>query len=94
MAKHYYEILRELRTDRDMTQEQVAEILETRQEYYSKYETGKRELPLHHLKTLCMLYQVSADYILGLPQDLNWPREGPKIVNIHQRDNNTNNISF
>lgn len=72
--KSYNEILRELRTDRDLTQARVAEVLNTRQEYYSKYELGKRPLPIQHLKTLCQFYEVSADYILGLPKNLKWPR--------------------
>jgi transcriptional regulator with XRE-family HTH domain len=72
--KNYNEILRELRTDKDLTQAQVAEVLNIRQEYYSKYELGKRPLPIHHLKKLCQFYGVSADYILGLPKSLKWPR--------------------
>ena len=71
---NYNERLKELRQDRDMTQAQVAQILQTRQEYYSKYEVGKRPLPIQHLMTLCLFYGVSADYILGLPKNLNWPR--------------------
>ena len=31
-----------------------------------KYESGKRELPIRHLITLCCLYRVSSDYILGI----------------------------
>ena len=95
MSRKYYVILKELRIDHDLTQEQVAKILDTRQEYYSKYETGKRRLPIEHLKKLCEYYQVSADYILGLPNNLAWPRTPNKgIVKIHQRDGNTNNIIF
>lgn len=70
----YYDRIKELRVDRDLTQQQVADYLGTRQEYYSKYELGKRQLPLHHLKALCTFYNVSADYILGLPKNLYWPR--------------------
>lgn len=69
--KTWYERIRSLRIDHDLTQQQVAEILGTRQEYYSKYELGKRKLPLEHIKTLCTLYDVSADYILGLTEDKN-----------------------
>lgn len=74
MAKAYNEILKELRQDRDMTQAEVAKMLKTEQSYYSKYETGKHPLPVEHLRTLCILYGVSADYILGLPRGLKWPR--------------------
>lgn len=70
----YYERIKELRIDADMNQTQAARILETSQSYYSEYELGKRPLPISHLKTLCEFYGVSADYILGLPKNLMWPR--------------------
>ena len=68
------EKFRELREDRDLTQTNVANMLKTSQSYYSEYELGKREIPLRHIVTLCMFYGVSADYILGLPKGLSWPR--------------------
>lgn len=70
----YYEKIRELRIDADMNQTQVAKILDTTQSYYSEYELGKRPLPVNHLTTLCKLYGVSSDYILGLPKGMKWPR--------------------
>ena len=33
---------------------------------YARYERGANELPIHHLITLCRLYRVSADDLLGL----------------------------
>ena len=57
---------KELRIVHGYTQEQLAFILHTRQEQYSKYESGKRELPIRHLIALCCLYRVSADYVLGI----------------------------
>ena len=70
----YFEKLRELRIDHDKTQQQIAKLLQTTQTYYAKYENGKHPLPVKHLITLCEYYRVSADYILGLPKDLDWPR--------------------
>ena len=70
----YYERIRELRIDADMNQTQIARILDTSQSYYSEYELGKRPLPVNHLTTLCEFYGVSADYILGLPKGMKWPR--------------------
>ena len=64
--KEYWEILRDLREDRDCTQAQIAAVLGTTQQVYSRYETGINELPIRHLKTLCLFYQVSADDVLGL----------------------------
>lgn len=66
--------IRELRVDRDLTQANIANILKTSQSYYSEYELGKRAIPIQHIITLCFFYGVSADYILGLPKGLQWPR--------------------
>ena len=56
----YIQRIRNLREDADYTQEYIAHVLGTSQTMYARY-----ELPIHHLLTLCDLYQVSADYILG-----------------------------
>lgn len=66
--KEYFEILRELREDRDYTQTQIADVLHTTQQVYSRYELGVNEMPVRHLRTLCRFYQVSADYVLSLGQ--------------------------
>lgn len=58
--------IRDLREDHDLTQSEVAEVLHTSQTMYARYERGANELPIHHLITLCKLYHVSSDYILGL----------------------------
>ena len=64
--KEYWEILRELREDRDIKQITIAKVLGTTQQVYSRYENDINELPIRHLKTLCEYYGVSADYILGI----------------------------
>ena len=58
--------LKQLRLQKSYTQSDIAYILCIRQEQYSKYESGVRELPLLLLIKLCKIYRVSADYILGL----------------------------
>ena len=58
--------LRDLREDNDLTQSQVAEYLGTSQTMYARYERGANELPIRHLISLCKLYKVSSDVILGL----------------------------
>ena len=68
--KEYYEIIRELREDRDLSQQQIAEVLGTTQQVYSRYEKGINEIPVRHIITLCKFYKVSADYILGLTDDI------------------------
>lgn len=72
--KNYNEIIKELREDKDLKQEDIANILKTSRSYYGQYERGLRPLPIEHLKTLCLFYNVSADYILGLPENLPYPK--------------------
>ena len=62
----YVKNIRDLREDADLTQTQVAEILGTSQTMYARHERGASELPIRHLISLCRLYHVSADDILGL----------------------------
>ena len=62
----YCRIIRDLREDADMTQEQVAAVLGSSQTMYARYERGANEMPIHHLISLCRLYGVTSDYILGL----------------------------
>ena len=64
--KEYWEVLRDLREDHDLRQEDVARLLGTTQQVYSRYESGINELPIRHLVALCRFYGVSADYVLGL----------------------------
>ena len=63
----YIQRIRDLREDKDLSQSEVAKILNTNQKVYSRYETAENEMPIRHLITLCKFYNVSADYILGLP---------------------------
>lgn len=65
--KPWNQILRELREDHDCSQAEIAKILGTTQQVYSRYENGVNEIPLHHLRTLCLYYQVSADEVLSIP---------------------------
>lgn len=58
--------LREVRTNKGYSQLQIAEVLDTTQQQYSKYEIGAQEIPARHIVTLCEFYQVSADLLLGL----------------------------
>lgn len=65
--------LRALREDRDLTQQDIADVLWCKQNTYQQYESGKRQMPVEVLKKLCLYYGVSADYILDLPKDLKYP---------------------
>ena len=64
------EILRGLREDKDLTQQNIADLLKIGRTMYRRYELGETEIPIRHLKTLCIFYGVSSDYLLGLPDGL------------------------
>lgn len=68
------EIIRGLREDKNLKQIEIAKILKTTQSYYGQYERGIRQIPIIHLKTLCEFYNVSADYIIGLPEGMPYPK--------------------
>lgn len=63
--KQYFEIIRALREDRDLKQADVAKVIHTSQQQYSKYETAYAEIPLRVLLELADFYGVSTDYLLG-----------------------------
>ena len=65
-----YEIIRGLREDRDLTQQYMADLLKIGRTMYRRYETGETEIPIRHLKTICLFFGVSADYLLGLPKGM------------------------
>lgn len=62
---NYRERMRELREDNDLTQLQVAKIINKSQQGYNHIETGRAELKIDDLKKLCDFYNVSADYFIG-----------------------------
>jgi len=65
-----HEMLRGLREDKDLTQQDIANLLQIGRTMYRRYELGETEIPTRHLKTLCLFYGVSSDYLLGLPDGL------------------------
>ena len=64
----YYQRLRDMREDHDKTQKEIAQLLKTTQPQYVRYETGERELPIHHFQTLARFYNISIDYLSGLTE--------------------------
>ena len=66
----YWERIKALREDNDITQNVMAEHLNIAQNTYSQYENGKREIPINILIQICKYFKVSSDYILGLTDSL------------------------
>ena len=63
--------IRDIREDRDLSQAQVAAVIKTTQQQYSKIETGKADISGEKLILLAKFYNVSADYLLGLSKESN-----------------------
>ncbi len=55
-----------MREDSDLTQSDIAKVLNIRYNVYQRYELGTSKMPIHHLITLAQYYNTSTDYILGL----------------------------
>lgn len=62
---NYRQRLREIREDRDLSQEQVGLVINKSQQGYSHIENGRAELKIDDLITLCNFYNLSADYLIG-----------------------------
>lgn len=69
----YVERLTALREDRDIDQKEIAKLLNCNQSAISKYEKRRARYSIEHLIALCKFYNVSADYILGLPKGSKYP---------------------
>lgn len=61
--------LKDIREDNDITQQQLAQILHIKQNTYSQYETGQRQLPIDALISIAAFFNTSTDYILGLTDE-------------------------
>ena len=58
--------IKDIREDSDITQQQIADFLHIKQNTYSQYENGHRQIPLDLLIKLSYFYNTSVDYLLGL----------------------------
>ena len=63
---YIYQRLRDAREDADKKQEDIALILNITRQQYQLYESGKREMPMHHFTKLANYYNLSLDYLAGL----------------------------
>lgn len=71
----YADKIRNLREDRDIRQADIAKLLNRSQQGYAHIENKRAKLSIEDLEKLCIFYNVSADYILGLPEGLPYPEK-------------------
>ncbi len=60
--------LKMIREEKHYSQKEISAILRVRQNTYSQYETGARQIPIEALIKLSSFYDVSVDYILELTE--------------------------
>ena len=70
----YYQNLCDTIEDSDSRIKELAAAIGVSPKQVSRWIKGSREMGIDKLKKICEYYQVSADYILGLPKGLAWPR--------------------
>ena len=71
-----YTRIRDLREDKDLTQKQIGQLLNMSQTGYNQYEIGKNDIPTNVLIKLAEFYNTSADYILGITDEIKpYPRK-------------------
>lgn len=90
--------LREIRENLEITQKTVAKQLKLSPTIYNYFENKERIIPLKHLNNFCNLYNVSADYILGLSNINIYPSKkcklnkkliGSRVKEIRKKNNHT-----
>lgn len=69
--KMNYKNIRSIREDNDITQKQMAGLLNVSQNTYSQYETGKIEWPVGTLVKIADYFDVSVDYLLDRTKNKN-----------------------
>lgn len=72
--QRFHNRLKDLRTEKDLTQEQLAKMFFLQTTQYRRYENGESDLPLEWAKKFATFYNVSIDYIADLipsPEQLN-----------------------
>ena len=91
----YYERIKALREDSDMSQEQLSKLLNIGQQTLSQYESNKRKLPIDLLEQYSKIFKVSVDYIMGLTDDPE-PKKATinKQINISGKKNKIRDIKM
>lgn len=72
-----YERIRNLRLEKNLTQDEVANILECKREVYRRYEKGINKVPTRVLIKLALFYNTSIDYLLEITNERNPHKRKP-----------------
>ena len=69
MKNEYIERIIEIRKEQGYSQKEIAELLNTTQQQYAKYEKGIQEIPTRRIIELAKIFNVTSDYILGVTNE-------------------------
>lgn len=71
MNNYYTQRIQHARERRNLTQKEFSELLNIKQQQYARYEKGINVMPITYLPKICIILNVSADYIVGLTSQMN-----------------------
>lgn len=81
--------LKELRTEKNLTQKDLAKLIATTDDSIYSWEKGRSQPSIDMIRKICKLFDVSADYLLGLEDET-----GAKNYIANSFNNNSGNINF
>ena len=84
----FHERIKNARIDKDDKQETIASYLGITRQQYGLYETGQREFKIKHIIKLCMYFNLSADFLLGLPDGLPYGHS----ITIRKKESRSNTV--
>ena len=82
--------LKDLRTDKDMTQREVADEIGVKTRTYAGYEREEFEARDEIKKLLAKYFNVSVDYLIGASEIMNPAKGGPRYLRIPETMNDVN----
>lgn len=65
----------DLLEDKDTNQTQLAAVIGVNRKQIGRWIRGEQEMGINKLRDICLYFEVSADYLLDLPDCLSWPRK-------------------
>ena len=77
----YTAIIKQLREDNNLTQQDIANVLKITRGLYAQYEIAEKIIPINHLNKLSNYFNVSIDYLLGLSKNSIYPNIKSEIDN-------------
>lgn len=79
---NFCERLKNLRTNKGLTQEELANILDINRVQYNQYENDYNTIPVKHLNSLANFFNVSIDYLLGFNSEASYNYTSKELDNL------------